>query len=98
MLKNPEKTIARDLFWRMKFRGQKAARSGDWKYFVNDDGEFLFDLSKDQRERANLALRSPAQLAAMRAKFAAWERTIPPIPEDAKFSIPYTRADLAHPS
>jgi hypothetical protein len=24
------------------------------KYFVNDDGEILFDLSKDERERANL--------------------------------------------
>ncbi len=98
VLKDPRHLIERDLFWRMKFRGQKAARSGDWKYFVNDDGEFLFELSKDQRERANLARRAPAQLEAMRAKFAAWERSIPPIPEDAKFSIPYTRADLAHPS
>lgn len=98
VLRDPGHRIERDLFWRMKFRGQKAARSGDWKYFVNDDGEFLFDLSRDQRERANLALREPARLAAMREKFESWERGIPPIPEDAKFSIPYTRADLAHPS
>ena len=97
VLANPEKTIGRELFWRMTFRGQRAMRSGDWKYFVNDDGEFLFDLSKDERERANLARREPARLASMRAQFEAWEKSIPPIPPDAKFSIPYTRADLAHP-
>ena len=98
VLKNPEATIERDLYWRMKFRGQHAMRSGDWKYFVNDDGEFLFDLSKDQRERANLGKREAARMASMREKFVAWEKTVPPIPQDAQFSIPYTRADLAHPS
>ena len=98
VLKNPQATVARELFWRMTFRGQRAMRSGDWKYFVNDDGEFLFDLSKDQRERANLAKRDSARLASMRARFEAWEKSIPPIPSDATFSIPYTRADLAHPS
>ncbi len=98
VLKDPKQKIERDLFWRMKFRGQRALRSGDWKYFVNDDGEFLFDLSKDQRERANLAVREAARLEAMRKKFEAWEKTIPPIPEAAKFSVPYTRSDLAHPS
>lgn len=98
VLKDPNCTFERDLFWRMKFRGQKAARSGQWKYFVNDDGEFLFDLSKDERERANLVKREVAQLETMREKFAAWERAIPPIPEDAAYFIPYSRADLAHPS
>ncbi len=98
VLKNPQATIERELFWRMKFRGQRAMRSGEWKYFVNDDGEFLFDLSKDQRERANLARREAGRLAAMRARFAQWEQSLPPIPADAMFSIPYTRADLAHPS
>ena len=98
VLKDPKVRIERELFWRMKFRGQRAMRSGDWKYFANDDGEFLFDLSKDQRERANLARREAARLAAMRAKFDAWEKSVPPIPADAAFSIPYTRADLAHPS
>jgi len=98
VLKDPAARIERELFWRMKFRGQRAMRSGDWKYFANDDGEFLFDLSKDQRERANLAKRETARLASMRAKFEAWEKSVPAIPADAAFSIPYTRADLAHPS
>jgi len=55
-------------------------------------------LSKDERERANLVKREVAQLETMREKFAAWERAIPPIPEDAAYFIPYSRADLAHPS
>ena len=98
VLKDPARRIERALYWRMKFRGQKAMREGDWKYFVNDDAEFLFNLAADPRERANLAGREAPRLSALRERFAAWERSIPPIPAEAKFSIPYTRADLAHPS
>ena len=98
VLRDPVKRIERDLFWRMKFRGQRAMRSGDWKYFASEDGEFLFDLSKDQRERANLAKKDASRLAAMRARFEAWAQSVPSIPPEATFSIPYTRADLAHPS
>jgi hypothetical protein len=82
----------------MKFRGQKAMRAGNWKYLALDGDEFLFDLSKDQRERANLALRDPARLADLRARYAAWEAALPPIPPEAAVSIPYTKADLAQPS
>ena len=53
---------------------------------------------RHSRERANLAKREPQRLAELRAKYAAWERSIPALPPDAAFSIPYTRADLAHPS
>ena len=98
VLDDPGATIARDLYWRMKFRNQKALRSGDWKYLALDGDEFLFDLSKDQRERANLARRHPGRLAELRARYAAWEATLPPIPPDATVSIPYTKADLAQPS
>jgi arylsulfatase A-like enzyme len=98
VLDDPGATIARDLYWRMKFRNQKALRSGDWKYLALDGDEFLFDLSKDQRERANLARRHPERLAELRARYAAWEATLPPIPPDATVSIPYTKADIAQPS
>jgi arylsulfatase A-like enzyme len=98
VLENPAATFARELFWRMKYRSQRAVRSGDWKYFANEDGEFLFNLAVDARERANYAKREPARLAELRAKYEAWEKSIPPIPPDAAFSIPYTRADLAHPA
>jgi arylsulfatase A-like enzyme len=97
VLRDPKATFARDLYWRMKHRAQRAVRSGDWKYFASEDGEFLFNLAVDSRERANYARREPAKLAELRAKYEAWERSIPPIPADAAVSIPYTRADLAHP-
>jgi arylsulfatase A-like enzyme len=98
VLENPAATFARDLFWRMKHRRQRAVRSGDWKYFASEDGEFLFNLAVDARERANYAKREPAWLAELRAKYEAWERSIPAIPDDAAVNIPFTRADLAHPS
>jgi arylsulfatase A-like enzyme len=98
VLERPDAPIARDLYWRMKYRGQKALRSGDWKYLVLDGDEFLFDLSKDQRERANLARRHPERLTDLRARYAAWEAMLPPVPPDATVSIPYTKADLAQPS
>jgi arylsulfatase A-like enzyme len=98
VLANPELRIERDLYWRMKFRNQRAMRRGDWKYLSLDGDEFLFDLSRDQRERANRARHERERLATMRASYAAWETTMPPLPADATFSIPYTKADLAQPS
>jgi arylsulfatase A-like enzyme len=98
VLGDPGAVFGRDLYWRMKYRSQRAVRSGEWKYFASEDGEFLFNLARDARERANLAKREPQRLAALRAKFEAWERSIPAMPPDAAFSIPTTRADLAHPS
>jgi len=97
VLKDPRATFARDLFWRMKHRAQRAVRSGDWKYFASEDGEFLFNLAVDSRERANYARREPRRLAELKAKYEAWERSIPPIPADAAVNIPFTRAEIAHP-
>jgi arylsulfatase A-like enzyme len=98
VLDRPGATFDRDLYWRMKYRDQKAMRTGRWKYLATDDGEFLFDLARDARERANLARREPDRLITMRDAYARWEKTIPTLPGDASFAIPFTRADLAHPS
>jgi arylsulfatase A-like enzyme len=97
VLEDPGQTFARELFWRMKFRSQKAMRAGDWKYLSIEGDEFLFDLSRDSRERANLGRREPERLAAMRARYAQWEATMPVFP-DATYSVPATSADLAKPS
>ena len=59
---------------------------------------FLFDLAADQRERANRAKHEPQRLATLRERYAAWEATMPALPADATFSIPYGKADLAQPS
>ena len=98
VLDDADVRIERELFWRMKFRNQKAMRAGSWKYLSLDGDEFLFDLSQDQRERANHGGREPERLAAMRARYAEWEATMPALPPDAMFFIPYTKADLAQPS
>jgi arylsulfatase A-like enzyme len=98
VLERPAAPFERELFWRMKYRSQRAMRAGHWKYLATEDGEFVFDLDCDARERANLARREAERLAAMRARYAAWEATVPTLPADATTSIPYTRADLAHPS
>ena len=86
--------IERDLFWRMSFRQQRAARSGRWKYLSVDGDEFLFDLETDPRERANYRRREPARFEALKGKYEAWHASMPPIPPDALVSIPYTKADL----
>jgi arylsulfatase A-like enzyme len=93
-----KETPGRELFWRMKFRDQKAMRSAQWKWLSIEGNEYLFDLSRDQREQANLAKREVEKFREMRTRYAAWERALPPIPEDAKVSLAYGPADLPRPS
>ncbi len=95
---DPGTVRSRELFWRMKFRNQQAMRADQWKYLSIEGNEFLFDLSRDAHERANLAKREPARFASMRSRFEAWLATMPAIPPDAVSSLPYSKADLATPS
>jgi arylsulfatase A-like enzyme len=90
--------VERELFWRMKFRQQKAVRSGRWKWLSLEGNEFLYDLARDPRERANRAGREPERFAALRARYEAWEKTVPPIPPDALVSLIGAPAELAKPS
>jgi arylsulfatase A-like enzyme len=94
VLARPDGVIERELFWRMKYRDQRAMRAGPWKYLGLDGHEYLFDLARDGRERANLARRDPERLAAMRERFAAWNRTMPALPADATVSLVYGEADI----
>jgi arylsulfatase A-like enzyme len=84
--------VERNLYWRMVFRNQKAVRSGDWKYLSIDGAEFLFDLSRDQRERANMRYREPKRFEELRSAYAEWDASMPPRPEDAAVALEY-RAD-----
>jgi arylsulfatase A-like enzyme len=97
-LQSPKKIHERELFWRMKFREQKAVRSGNWKWLSIEGHEYLFDLARDARERANRAKREPQTLHALKEKYRAWEASIPPIPEDAKFSLVYGAGEIPQPS
>jgi arylsulfatase A-like enzyme len=84
----------RPLHWRMNHRGQQAMRDGRWKYLRVDGNDYLFDLSADERERANLGKKEPERLARMRADWEAWNATMPPIPADATISLGYSVKDM----
>ncbi|MGE3862441.1 MAG: sulfatase [Burkholderiaceae bacterium] len=94
VLRDPTRTFARPMYWRMNHRGQRALRDGDWKYLMVDGHEYLFDLSADERERANRARRDPQRLARMRDAWQAWNATMPAIPADATVSLGYSSADM----
>ena len=98
LLKDPEWKPARPLYWRMAHRQQRALRAGKWKYLRIEGHDYLFDLSRDARERANQATRDPKRLAAMRAKWEAWAATMPGIPADAKVSLLYGDAQMPRPT
>lgn len=94
VLRDATHRFHRPLHWRMNHRGQRALRDGDWKYLRVDGHEYLFNIPADERERANLASREPARLAALREAWQAWEATMPPIPEDASVSLGYSAQDM----
>lgn len=94
VLRDAGHTFARPLHWRMNHRGQQALRDGDWKYLRVDGNDYLFDLSADERERANLGKKEPDRLARMRADWEAWNATMPPIPDDATISVGYSVKDM----
>lgn len=94
VLHDPTHRFERPLYWRMNHRGQRALREGDWKYLQVDGHEYLFNIGKDERERANLAAREPDRLARMREQWVAWDASVPPIPADATVSLGYSAKDM----
>ncbi len=53
VLRDSSHRFARLLHWRMNHRGQRALRYGDWKYLRVDGNDYLFNITDDERERAN---------------------------------------------
>ncbi|MDZ4283935.1 MAG: sulfatase-like hydrolase/transferase [Hydrogenophaga sp.] len=94
VLREPAQRFERALYWRMNHRGQRALREGDWKYLQVDGHEYLFNIGKDERERANLAAREPGRLERMRAQWLAWNESVPPIPSDASVSLGFSVKDM----
>ncbi len=98
VLQDPARTFERELFWKTNHRSQRALRAGRWKYLSTEDGEFLYDLAMDPRERANRARREPARLADLRERYAEWEKTVPGVPEGAKVSLVTNKGNMATPT
>jgi len=94
VLCQPENTFERPLYWRMNHRQQRAMRHGEWKYLKVDEHEYLFNLAKDERERANLSALHPDLFKSMREQYMAWENSVPPIPIDAAVSLGFSYKDM----
>jgi arylsulfatase A-like enzyme len=77
---------SRRLFWRYKAQEQRAYRDGNWKYLLINGNEHLFDLSNDERERANRKKLEPERFERMKREFEAWDATM----------LPYTEANSSH--
>jgi arylsulfatase A-like enzyme len=73
---------ARTLYWRYASNEQRALRVGDLKYLKIRDNEYLFDLARDVRERANLASLQPQKLAELRRNWEHWNEQMLPITAD----------------
>ncbi len=94
VLQQPGQCFHRPLYWRMKHRGQRALRDGDWKYLQVDGNDYLFNITADERERANLAGREPERLVALREAWSRWNDSMPAIPADATVSLGYSVQDM----
>lgn len=68
----------RSLYWRYRHNNQAALRKGSMKYLKINNNSFLFDLSTDPMERANLKARRPDLFKAMEAEWLDWNKTMLP--------------------
>ena len=68
----------RKLFFRFRPGQQRAVRDGDMKYLRVEGNEFLFNVAKDPRERANLRERQPEVFARLKADWETWEKGVLP--------------------
>jgi arylsulfatase A-like enzyme len=82
----------RKLYWRFKAGDQRAVREGDWKYLRIAGNEFLFDVEKDPRERANLKDRHKDVFDRLKRDWAAWESTM--LPERTRPAVYSQPGDL----
>ncbi len=72
----------RTLFWRQPdpiATPHAAARRGHWKYLRAGREEFLFDLSVDPGEKADLKARQPRVLAELRSAWENWNSRMVPM-------------------
>lgn len=80
------RTASRTLCWRYMNMSQEACRVDNLKYLKILDNTFLFDVTADPMERANLKDRYPADFARLRQIWADWNKTMLPIDPGATTS------------
>jgi arylsulfatase A-like enzyme len=62
----------KEMFW--EFRGQKAARIGNYKWIEADNYRGLFDLASDVGEKNDLTEKQPAIASQIAGRWAAWRK------------------------
>jgi arylsulfatase A-like enzyme len=68
----------RTFYWRYKAGSQRAIRDGNWKYLRIAGNEFLFDVVRDPRERANLKDREKDVFDRLKSDWEVWNGTMLP--------------------
>ena len=79
LLTNGATPVSRALFWRVATAGlnQRAVRDGNWKLLMEGGPRLmLFDLSKDQGERNDLAASNTAVVRRLHQQLLAWEKDV----------------------
>lgn len=66
----------RSLFWRFGQSQMKAVRRGRWKYVVDRNTQFLFDLDSDPGERQNRFMDHAAVANQLRDDLGRWEQSM----------------------
>jgi arylsulfatase A-like enzyme len=69
----------RELFWRIT--GFDAARVGRWKYLKKDEAEYLFDLSSDPGEKADVRRQNADTFERVKRQYLAWQSQMLPMPK-----------------
>ena len=67
-----EAKVRNELFW--DFRGDTAARVGQWKWLSSQLGSGLFDLEQDIGEQKDVSGQHPVVLKMIRSKFSEWKK------------------------
>ena len=63
-----------EMYW--EFRGDQAARIGQWKWVQSAKGNGLFDLKQDIGEQKDLSLEKPEKLEELTRKFSEWKEAM----------------------
>ena len=72
VMKGESNSQRKKLFW--LFRGNKAARAGNWKWVDSDEKKGLFDLTNDISEQHDLSEEKPEAFRDIKEKWAAWNK------------------------
>jgi arylsulfatase A-like enzyme len=62
----------KEMFW--EFRGQKAARVGDYKWIESERASGLYDLASDLGEKNDLSAAKPEVAADLRTRWLDWRK------------------------